>query len=101
MFKIPLFIGLINIIFQIVYSIFGAYTTVQLETNNIVWIFYVFRPEYLFISGAVSFSMIITSVVFIIILLKKRKKLFCFYNMLSIFINVEFLIFYYRFMFLQ
>ncbi len=84
--KIPLIFGIINLSFQAIYSTLG-----RVIDNPYMWVFYIFRPEYLVISGLVSFVMLIASVM---LLFKCRKNKDFLYIIISVIFHVEFLIFY-------
>ena len=80
--------------FQIVYMLFGGYTVTEL--GNLQLIFYIFRPEYLIISGVIA---IINILILIVISVCEKK---CnVYNIIVILLNIEYMIFYICMMRLQ
>lgn len=84
----------INLMFQIVYMLFGGYTVTEL--GNLQLIFYIFRPEYLIISGVIA---IINILILIVISVCEKK---CnVYNIIVILLNIEYIIFYICMMRLQ
>lgn len=84
----------INLMFQIVYMLFGGYTVTEL--GNLQLIFYIFRPEYLIISGVIA---IINILILIVISVCEKK---CnVYNIIVILLNIEYMIFYICMMRLQ
>lgn len=84
--KIPLIFGIINLLFQVVYSTLGS-----IPGDDYIWVFYIFRPEYLIISGPISFAMLIAAV---ILLFKYRKDKSFIYIVISVILHIEFLAFY-------
>ena len=84
----------INLIFQIVYMLFGGYTVTEL--GNLQLIFYIFRPEYLIISGVIA---IINILILIVISVCEKKSNV--YNIIVILLNIEYIIFYICMMRLQ
>ena len=90
--KILYIITLINICFQIIYVLFGSYADTEL--TFLKYIFYVFRPEYMIISGIVAFFVACGLLVLII---KSTKRMWLF-DIFVILINVEYIIYYQRFL---
>ena len=84
----------INLMFQIVYMLFGGYTVTEL--GNLQLIFYIFRPEYLIISGVIA---IINILILIVISVCEKKSNV--YNIIVILLNIEYIIFYICMMRLQ
>lgn len=80
-------ITFINLMFQIVYSVFGRFTNTELGVLN--WIFYIFRPEYMILSGVIA---LINSIILICILIIGRKQIV--FTSIMILLNIEFLAFY-------
>ena len=78
-------ITVINILFQIIYMTFGTTVT----SDNIYYIFYIFRPEYMIISGIVAF---INIVIFISMLIYYKKCSII--DIISVLINIEYIVFY-------
>ena len=74
--------------------LFGGYTVTEL--GNLQLIFYIFRPEYLIISGVIA---IINILILIVISVCEKK---CnVYNIIVILLNIEYIIFYICMMRLQ
>ena len=84
----------INLMFQIVYMLFGGYTVTEL--GNLQLIFYIFRPEYLIISGVIAIINIL-----ILIVISVCEKEGNVYNIIVILLNIEYIIFYICMMRLQ
>ena len=85
---------LINLAFQIVYSTLGKMPTSEL--GSLTFMFYIFRPEYMLMSGIVSLIAIITSV----IIMTSQKKLQVL-QIIIILINVEYILYYLKLMSIQ
>lgn len=71
---------------MVVYSMLDS-----ISGDDYKWVFYIFRPEYLIVSGPVSFVMLIASV---ILLFKYRKDKSFPYIVISVILHSEFLGFY-------
>ena len=97
--KILWVISLINICFQIVYMIFGK------QTNGFIYVFYVFRIEYMLLSGLISFVILIITTILIIINIVKivtsKIKVIDIGNIIVLILNVEHVIYYVNFLSLQ
>lgn len=92
--KVSDVITFINLTFQIVYLVFGRFTTTKLEKLN--WIFYIFRPEYMVISGLIA---LLNTIILICILIASRKQIL--YTIIIILLNIEFLAYYIRLISMQ
>ncbi len=79
---------LLNILYQIVYMTFGRYMTSEL--GNLIYVFYVFRPEYMIISGLVS---CVAFCAILMILFKSKRHLY-FGDIIILLLNVEYMIYY-------
>ncbi len=90
--KLLYIITLINICFQIVYMTFGR--CVGIELTNLKYIFYIFRPEYMIVSGIVAFLVGCG----VLILFIKSIKNFNFTDIGVLLLNVEYIIYYFRFL---
>lgn len=87
--RISYIITLINLAFQVVYSLFGGFTNT--ETGKLISIFHIFRAEYMVVSGLIAFINIIL-LACMLIFSKKRTI----YNVIMMLLNMEFLIYYIR-----
>ena len=85
---------LINIVFQIIYSTLGKNITSELGSLN--YIFYVFRPEYLIVSGIIAF---ITLILHIILLIRSRK--ITKFDIIALVLNFEFMAYYIKLLSIQ
>lgn len=92
--KIAYIITFMNLTFQMVYSVFGRFTYTKLERLN--WIFYVFRPEYMTISGLIA---LLNTIILIYILVVHRKQIL--YTSIIILLNIEFLVYYIKLISMQ
>ena len=90
--KVFYIITIINILFQAVYMTIGKYTTS--EMGILKYVFYIFRPEYMIVSGIVAFLVGCGVLISII----KSIKNFCFSDMVVLLLNVEYIIYYLRFL---
>lgn len=93
--KILYVITIINILFQIVYMTVGKYTT----SDSGVWkyVFYVFRPEYMIVSGIIA--ILVGGTAFIVII--KSLKNVCFSDVIMLLLNIEYMIYYIHFIIKQ
>ena len=85
---------LINLAFQIVYSTLGKKPTSEL--GSLKFMLYIFRPEYLLMSGLVSLIAIIVS----IFIMTSQKKL-QFLQVIAILFNIEYILYYLKLMSIQ
>lgn len=90
--KVFYIITIINILFQAVYMTIGKYTTS--EMGILKYVFYIFRPEYMIVSGIVALLVGCG----VLILIVKSIKSFCFSDMVVLLLNVEYIIFYLSFL---
>ena len=93
--KIFYLITIINVLFQVVYMTFGKYTTSEIGIFK--YVFYVFRPEYVIISGIVAFFVGFG----VLILIIKSIKNICFSDLIVLLLNVEYILYYLRFLMKQ
>ena len=85
-------ISVINILFQIIYFLFGAGTSGSMQ-----WIFLVFRPEYMIISGIVS---VVVFILLLVSVLKSRKTV-CAMDIVSLILCVEYFVYWLNLMAVQ
>ena len=87
----------INIIFQIIYMFFG-----NLSKEWFVFFFYVFRIEYMLLSGLIAFFMIFVILIFVVVSIIKTIKnginQFYIFDIIALLLNVEYIIYYLRFL---
>ncbi len=89
--KISYIITIVNLLFQIFYSIFGIYTQTEIRDLGIAWMLYIFRPEYLIISGVLS----CVCVIVLITVITNERTISCFlFNMVALMFNLEYIVFY-------
>lgn len=88
--KVIYIITIINLIFQGIYMTVGKYT--MSEMTNIKYIFYIFRPEYMLISGIIA---IIILIVTFILIIKSIKKVYIF-DIIALLLNFEYIIYYFN-----
>ena len=74
---------------------FGSCTTSEIGIFK--YVFYIFRPEYMIISGIVAFLVGFG----ILILIIKSIKNVCFTDIIMLMLNIEYVIYYSRFMAMQ
>lgn len=79
----------INIAFQVVYSTFGRYTT-----DDIYYIFVIFRPEYLLLSGLISAVLIAALVIVCIFRYFTNRDNFKIADIIVVLLNIEYLYYY-------
>ncbi len=91
--KVLYIITCINLLFQIIYMTLGRI----LEMGNLKYVFYVFRPEYMVVSGLVAFIIICCFAVLTI----KSVKNFRITDLIAIALNIEYLFYYAYFMSIQ
>ena len=84
----------INLLFQIVYSIFGA-------NDNLLFLFVVFHPIYLLISGIVSLGVILLSAIKLLTTIWKRQKDDSIFILIILVMNLEYLYFWIKLMMIQ
>ncbi len=90
--KIIKFITIINIIFQIIFSTVGSLKTS--EMGILKYVFYIFRPEYMVISGIVAFVVLCTDLILIIASIITSQKKINFFDVVILILNIEYVIFY-------
>lgn len=90
--KVFYLITIINILFQVVYMTIGKYTTS--EMGILKYVLYVFRPEYMIVSGIVAFLVGCG----VLILIIKSIKSMCFFDIVVLLLNIEYIIYYLRFL---
>lgn len=90
--KVIYSIIILHMMFQVIYMTLGQHATSDL--GALKYLFYVFRPEYLLVSGIVSFFI---TIVLIIIIIKSIKS-FCFIDLTMLLLNVEYIIYYLTFL---
>lgn len=95
--SILLIITIINMLFQFVYLTFGRVT----ELGIFIYVFYVFRPEYMIVSGVVAFIVLCVWIVFLIIKLLRHRKDKMITDIVGILLNIEYVLFYCYIMSLQ
>ena len=86
--KVVYLITIINIMFQVLYMTVGKFTTS--EIGILKYVFYIFRPEYMIISGLIAFFVMCT----VLILIIKSFKNMCFFDIIILVLNVEYIIYY-------
>ena len=87
--KVVYLIIVLNILFQIVYSTIG-----RGYSNH--FIFYIFRPEYMLISGIIAFLVFIFHIMLLIRSAEMNK-----FDIIALILNIEFMAYYIRFLSLQ
>lgn len=92
--RVPYIITAVNILFQIVYMTIGRKTYTEL--GILYYIFYVFRPEYMIISGIIVFFNLF---ILAAILIYLRKVKIC--DIAVIILNLQYLVFYRYFLSIQ
>ena len=97
--KITYSITALNILFQIIYMLFGG-------TDKYIYVFYVFRIEYMIFSGLIAaiiacivFTLIIIAIVKSII--ERHMKNIIYYDIAILILNVEYIIYYIKFLMQQ
>ena len=93
--KVVYLITIINILFQVVYMTIGKYATS--EIGILKYVFYIFRPEYMLVSGIIA--LFVTCVVLILIF-KSIKNIY-FLDVIILVLNIEHIIYYFRFLMKQ
>lgn len=92
--KVSYIITVINLLCEILYESFGYMTTTELGRLN--WIFYIFRPEYMVISGLITLLNIII-LIYILVAYKNQRP----YTAIIMLVNIEFIVYYIRFISMQ
>ena len=90
--KICYIITIINILFQIVYVTLGKYTTTEL--GKFIYVFDIFRAEYMIISGIIALFVMCA----LLILIIKTIKKICFLDIIVLLLNIEYIIYYFSFL---
>lgn len=93
--KVIYTITIINILFQVIYMSLGKYT--MSEIGILKYVFYVFRTEYMVVSGLIAFIILCAILVLII---KSIKKIH-FLDIIMLVLNIEYIIYYIRFLMKQ
>lgn len=88
--SILLIITIINMLFQFVYLTFGRVT----ELGIFIYVFYVFRPEYVIVSGVIAFIILCVWIVLFTIKLLRHGKDKMITDIIGILLNIEYLLFY-------
>ena len=94
--KIIKFITIMNIIFQIIFLTVGSLKTS--EMGILKYVFYIFRPEYMVISGIAAFVVLCTDLILIIASIIKSRKIINFFDVVILILNIEYIIFYIDFL---
>lgn len=92
MTKVFYLITIINVLFQVVYIAIGKHTTS--EMGILKYVFYIFRPEYMIVSGVLAF---LVGCGVLILIIKSIKNL-CFWDIVVLLLNIEYIIYYLRFL---
>jgi len=79
---------IINILFQVIYMTLGKYTTTDLR--ELIYIFYIFRPEYIIISGIIAFFVACG----ILVLIIRALKNICVCDIIMLMLNLEYIVYY-------
>lgn len=90
--KVSYIITVINILFQLIYMTLGKYN--MSEIGKLKYVFYVFRPEYMIVSGIFAFLALCAVLVLII---KSIRKIY-FLDIIALMLNIEYLIYYIGFL---
>lgn len=88
--KAVYFLTIINILFQAVYMTFGSFTTSDL--GKFIYVFYIFRPEYMVISGIVALLTGCGALILIIGTIKNVR----FFDAAALILNIEYIIYYFN-----
>lgn len=86
--KVLYLVTMVNILFQMIYMSLGDHTTSELGILR--YIFYVFRPEYMIVSGVIAFLVGCG----ILILIIKSIKNTHFPDIVMLLLNIEYIIYY-------
>ena len=86
--KVTYILTIINVLFQIIYMTLGSYTTS--EIGILIYIFYIFRAEYLIISGLIAFFVMC---VILTLIVKSIKNLYHM-DIIILILNIEYIIYY-------
>lgn len=101
--KLFFIITVINISFQIIYMTFGR--CIGIELTSLRFIFYIFRPEYMLVSGIISFIVFIFTIILLIIniisIIVKSKKHIDINYIIILILNIEYIIYYNNFLMMQ
>lgn len=88
-------ITILNILFQIVYTTLGKYTQTELGVSK--YVFYVFRAEYMVVSGIVA---LLDFFVMLITVLRSIKST-SFLDIIVLLLNIEYIVYYIGFLMKQ
>lgn len=94
--KIVYSVTLVNILFQVVYSTIGKYTAS--DVGILAYIFYIFRPEYLLISGLAAILLLLSAIVLTVEDIFRTNKKGIVYNIAAMLLNIEFIVYYFNFL---
>lgn len=90
--RITYIITVVNLIFQFIYATLGQYRTSEME--NIKYIFYIFRVEYMIVSGCFS---AIVLVAICILIIKSIRKVYLL-DFVALLLNIEYILYYVSFL---
>lgn len=90
---------IVNIFFQTVYMIFGTYTT--LELGKFIYVFYIFRTEYMLISGFIAFIDVVIIVGLILKGIIDVNRTVNIYDIAMLILNIEYMVYYIKFLMKQ
>lgn len=86
--KVLCLITVINIMFQVVYATIGRMTTSKL--GRLIYVFYVFRPEYMIVSGIIAFFAGCGALMLIIKSVKNIRVI----DVMVVMLNIEYIVYY-------
>lgn len=89
-------ITFVNLAFQMVYMILGKYTTTELGVLNNI--FYIFRPEYMVVSGVIAFINLILFCIYFSIKKESRKLVI---DVMIAILNTQYIAYYINFISMQ
>lgn len=90
-----------HLILEFAFSTLGAFTQTQAEALHLNWIFYLFPPMYILLSGPISMLLMVIILILLIRSLVKcsRKQAIC--CAAAFLLHAQYLIFYFRFLAIQ
>ncbi len=90
-------ITILNIIFQIIYIAFG-----NLSKKWHIYIFYIFRVEYILLSGILALFMLLVILILLIIsfikTISQGRRQFYIFDVITLVLNLEYIIYYFTFL---
>ena len=92
--KTLIIVTTINLLFQIIYSIFGA-------NDHLLFLFVIFHPIYLLISGIVSLGVVLLSVMKLLTTIWKKRNDDSIPMLIIFLMNLEYLYFWIKLMMIQ